>query len=128
MKTKIEAEPILTAEMHEYLTLCAEKLTALAELAATIDRGDATDDQRSEAADAAAFLLAGDKLGGCAELAGMLHSAVRPFTAADAYRQSGQAEREAAMRAEKAKEPVPPTYEEMCEKGIDRVGRPYGRR
>ena len=114
MKTKIEAEPILTAEMHEYLTLCAEKLTALAELAATIDRGDATDDQRSEAADAAAFLLAGDKLGGCAELAGMLHSAVQPVTIADIY--AKQAAANPPCYKEDTRPPIP-TVEEVCEKG-----------
>ena len=114
MKTKIEAEPILTAEMHEYLTLCAEKLTALAELAATIDRGDATDDQRSEAADAAAFLLTGDKLGGCAELAGMLHSAVQPVTIADIY--AKQAAANPPCYKEKARPPIP-TWDETCEKG-----------
>ena len=128
MRTKIEAEPILTPEMREYLTMCAEKLAALAELAATIDRGDATDDQRGEAADAAAFLLDDNKLGVCAELAEILHSTLRPFTVEDAYRKSGCAEREAAMRAEKAKEPVPPTYEEMTEKGLDRTRSAYGRR
>lgn len=125
MKTKFEAEPIFTAEMHEYLTLCAEKLTALAELAATIDRGDATDDQRSEAADAAAFLLAGDKLGGCAELAGMLHSAVRPVTVSDLYAKQAAANPPCYIKKPR---PVPPTYAEMVEKGIDRVGCPYGRR
>ena len=125
MKTKFEAEPIFTAEMHEYLTLCAEKLTALAELAATIDRGDATDDQRSEAADAAAFLLTGDKLGGCAELAEVLHSTLRPITAAELYEKTKAANPPCYIKKPR---PVPPTSAEMVEKGIDRVGCPYGRR
>ena len=119
----MKTTPILTAEMHEYLTMCAEKLTALAELAATIDRGDATDVQRSEAADAAAFLLAGDKLGGCAELAAAVYDTLRPVTVEELYQQSGQAEREAAMRAERAKIPTPPTYDEMVQAGCDRTGR-----
>lgn len=114
MKTKIEAEPILTAEMREYLTMCAEKLTALAELAATIDRGDATDDQRSEAADAAAFLLTGDKLGGCAELAEMLYSNLRPVTASDLY--AKQAAANPPCYKEKARPPIP-TVEEVTRKG-----------
>ena len=80
---------------------------------------------RRAAKDAAAFLLTGDKLGGCAELAEVLHSTVRPVTISELY--AKQAAANPPCYIEKPR-PVPPTYAEMCEKGIDRVGNAYGRR
>lgn len=76
----MERQQILADNMRDYLRISAEKLSQLSALADKIDGGKATDADRAQAAEVSAFLLTGDKLGGCADLAAMIHGAIDPLT------------------------------------------------
>lgn len=131
----METKKLIPANELEYLTVCAAKLSRLAELIPAIEAGKATDDQTAEAIDAVKYLLKMDMCAGAGEICGHIRAALDPETLdkflaekfGESWVQQQQAEQRAAAEA-RAKRFVPPTYAEMTEKGIDRVRGEYGRR
>ncbi|MBQ6267136.1 MAG: hypothetical protein IJJ99_08120 [Oscillospiraceae bacterium] len=126
---------LIPANELEYLTVCAAKLTQLAQIVPAIEAGKATDDQTAEAIDAVKYLLQMDMCAGAGEICGHIRDALDPETMdkflAEKFGESWIQQQAAQQQAEaeaRAKRFIPPTYAEMTEKGIDRVRNEYGRR
>lgn len=123
----METKRLIPANELEYLTVCAAKLSRLAELVPAIEAGKATDDQTSEATEAAKYLLSMDMCAGTGIICDHIRNALDPVTldkflaerfGADWQRQ--QAERQQAEAEARAKRFIPPTYAEMTAKGCGR--------
>lgn len=131
----METKQLIPANELEYLTVCAAKLSRLAELIPAIEAGKATDDQTAEAIEAAKYLLQMDMCAGAGEICWHIRAALDPETldkflaekfGADWVRK--QAEQQQAEAEARAARFIPPTYEEMSKEGIDRTRCAYGRR
>ena len=118
---------LIPANELEYLTVCAAKLTQLAQIVPAIEAGKATDDQTAEAIDAVKYLLKMDMCAGAGEICGHIRDALDPETMdkflAEKFGESWlqqQAEEKRAAAEARAKRFIPPTYEEMAKTGCGR--------
>ena len=88
-------QQILKDNEREYLTVCAGKLSELVQRVEAMHSGKASEADTAAAVELAQFLLLGDKLGGCAELAGRVYShfqTVDSIRARDGYTAAEQTE------------------------------------
>ena len=76
----MEKKQLIPANELDYLTVCAAKLSRLAELIPAIEAGKATDDQTAEATEAAKYLLQMDMCAGAGEICGHIRNALDPQT------------------------------------------------
>ena len=123
----METKKLIPANELEYLTVCAAKLSRLAELIPAIEAGKATDDQTAEATEVAKYLLQMDMCAGAGEICGHIRNALDPQTLdkflAEKFGESWmqqQAARQQAEAEERAKRFIPPTYAEMTAEGCGR--------
>lgn len=123
----METKRLIPANELEYLTVCAAKLSRLAELVTTIEAGKATDDQTAEATEAAKYLLQKDMCAGAGEVCEHIRNALDPLTLdkflAEKFGESWQQQQAARQQAEteeRAKRFIPPTYAEMTAEGCGR--------
>ena len=118
---------LIPANELEYLTICAAKLSRLAELVPVIEAGKATDDQTAEATEAAKYLLKMDMCAGAGEICGHIRAALEPLTLdrflAEKFGESWMQQQAARQQEEaeaRAARFVPPTYAEMTAEGCGR--------
>lgn len=131
----METKRLIPANELDYLTVCAAKLSRLAELIPAIEAGKATDDQTAEAIDVVKYLLQMDMCAGTGEICGHIRNALDPQTLdkflAEKFGESWMQQQAARQQAEaeaRAKRFIPPTYAEMTAEGCDRTRSTYGRR
>ena len=123
----MDEKKLIPANELEYLTVCAEKLTQLAQLVPAIEAGKATDDQTAEAIDVVKYLLQMDMCAGAGEICLHIRAALDPETLdkflAERFGPDWQRQQAARQQAEaeaRAARFIPPTYAEMTAKGCGR--------